>query len=77
MIYLKSIFYFIVAGLFEIGGGYLVWIWLRDSKSWIYGLSGMVVLALYGTGPLWAGLCCLRQSIYYIVPALGMEGRWY
>lgn len=35
MIYLKSIFYFIVAGLLEIGGGYLVWIWLRDSKSWM------------------------------------------
>lgn len=51
MAYLKSIFYFILAGLLEIGGGYLVWIWLRDSKSWIYGLSGMVVLALYGFIP--------------------------
>lgn len=43
MIYLKSIFYFILAGLLEIGGGYLVWLWLRESKSWVYGLSGMVV----------------------------------
>nr|WP_286670476.1 YnfA family protein [Fodinibius salsisoli] len=51
MVYLKSIFYFILAGLLEIGGGYLVWIWLRDSKSWVYGLSGMVVLALYGFIP--------------------------
>lgn len=51
MIYLKSIFYFILAGLFEIGGGYLVWVWLRDSKSWIYGLSGVVILALYGFIP--------------------------
>lgn len=51
MIYLKSVFYFIVAGLFEIGGGYLVWIWLRDSKSWTYGLAGMITLALYGFIP--------------------------
>lgn len=51
MVYLRSIIYFILAGLLEIGGGYLVWIWLRDSKSWVYGLSGMVVLALYGFIP--------------------------
>jgi len=30
---LKSIFYFVLAGIFEIGGGYLVWLWLRDGKS--------------------------------------------
>ena len=24
-----SIFYFVLAGLCEIGGGYLVWLWLR------------------------------------------------
>lgn len=48
---LKSISYFILAGLFEIGGGYLVWIWLRESKSWIYGIAGLVILALYGFIP--------------------------
>ncbi len=51
MIYLESIFYFLLAGLLEIGGGYLVWIWLKDSKNWMYGLTGMVVLALYGFIP--------------------------
>jgi small multidrug resistance family-3 protein len=25
----KSLFYFLIAGIFEIGGGYLVWLWLR------------------------------------------------
>jgi small multidrug resistance family-3 protein len=29
----KSLFYFLLAGLFEIGGGYLVWLWLREEKS--------------------------------------------
>ncbi|WP_268750667.1 hypothetical protein [Desulfatitalea tepidiphila] len=26
----KSILYFLLAGLYEIGGGYLVWLWLRE-----------------------------------------------
>jgi len=51
MTYIKSIFYFILAGLCEIGGGYLVWIWLRDGKPWIYGLLGMIILAAYGIVP--------------------------
>jgi small multidrug resistance family-3 protein len=32
MIIAKSITYFILAGLCEIGGGYLVWLWLREGK---------------------------------------------
>lgn len=48
---IKSILYFIVAGLFEIGGGYLVWIWLRGGKNLWYGVLGAVVLVLYGIIP--------------------------
>lgn len=48
---IQSLFYFILAGLFEIGGGYLVWIWLRDGKSFWYGLAGALVLILYGIIP--------------------------
>jgi len=33
---IKSIAYFILAGLFEIGGGYLVWLWLREGKPLWY-----------------------------------------
>jgi len=29
----KSVMYFILAGLCEIGGGYLVWLWLREHRS--------------------------------------------
>jgi len=39
---------FAVAGLLEIGGGYLVWLWLRQQRSPLMGLIGMVVLAVYG-----------------------------
>lgn len=46
-----SVFYFIVAGLFEIGGGYLVWLWLREGKPATYGLMGSAILVLYGIIP--------------------------
>lgn len=39
---------FVVAGLCEIGGGYLVWGWIRESKPVAWALIGAVVLVLYG-----------------------------
>jgi small multidrug resistance family-3 protein len=47
----KSLFYFLLAGLFEIGGGYLVWLWLREGKPVVFGIFGGVVLCLYGVIP--------------------------
>jgi small multidrug resistance family-3 protein len=47
----KSILFSILAGLFEIGGGYLVWLWLREGKSVWYGLMGAIVLIFYGIIP--------------------------
>ena len=48
---LTSIFLFFVAGLCEIGGGYLVWLWLRNDFSWMLGAVGGFVLFLYGMIP--------------------------
>lgn len=39
---------FLAAGLAEIGGGYLIWLWLREGKSAYLGLLGGITLALYG-----------------------------
>ncbi len=47
----KSLFYFFLAGLCEIGGGYLVWLWLREGRSLRYALFGAIVLVLYGIIP--------------------------
>lgn len=47
----KSVFYFVLAGLFEIGGGYLVWLWLREGKSAWFAVVGAIVLMLYGIVP--------------------------
>lgn len=45
---LYPIFIFILAGLCEIGGGYLIWLWLREGQSSLVGLIGGVILMLYG-----------------------------
>ncbi|MGO1244628.1 MAG: YnfA family protein [Sphingobacterium sp.] len=50
---LRSIAIFILAGLCEIGGGYLVWLALREGKPWWIGLIGGVVLAAYGVVATW------------------------
>jgi small multidrug resistance family-3 protein len=51
MAIVQSILYFLLAGLCEIGGGYLVWIWLRDGKSVWIGVLGGLILCLYGVIP--------------------------
>jgi len=51
MLLAKSLVFFVLAGLFEIGGGYLMWLWLREGKSAWYALLGAIVLALYGVIP--------------------------
>jgi len=48
---LQSAILFILAGLAEIGGGYLVWLWLKEGKSWWLGGTGAIVLVLYGVIP--------------------------
>ena len=47
----KTIFYFILAGLLEIGGGYLVWLWLREDYAFYVGMLGGFILFLYGIIP--------------------------
>ncbi|MBW9159383.1 YnfA family protein [Clostridium tagluense] len=48
---IRSMFYFILAGVFEIGGGYLIWLWIREGKSILYGVIGAIALILYGIIP--------------------------
>jgi small multidrug resistance family-3 protein len=47
----RSIGLFIAAGLAEIGGGYLVWRWLREGAPVFIGIIGAAVLVLYGVIP--------------------------
>jgi small multidrug resistance family-3 protein len=47
----KSALLFVAAGLCEIGGGYLVWLWLREGKSAWIATAGAIILVLYGIIP--------------------------
>lgn len=49
--YVRSLALFVVAGLLEIGGGYLVWLWLRDGRGILLGAIGGLILFLYGVIP--------------------------
>lgn len=46
-----SLTLFFLAALLEIGGGYLVWLWLRENKGAFFGLMGAITLAIYGIIP--------------------------
>ncbi|ADV95801.1 hypothetical protein BSn5_15965 [Bacillus subtilis BSn5] len=48
---LITILLFLAAGLAEIGGGYLVWLWLREAKPAGYGIAGVLILIVYGILP--------------------------
>ena len=46
-----SVALFMLAGLCEIGGGYLMWQWWRNGTSWFSGLAGAIILVAYGIIP--------------------------
>ena len=46
-----SLLYFFLAGLCEIGGGYLIWLWLREGRSVWFAVAGALLLVAYGVIP--------------------------
>lgn len=50
---MRSIFLFLLAGLAEIGGGWLIWQWLREGRGILLGVMGGLVLIAYGVIPTW------------------------
>lgn len=47
----RALLLFAAAGFAEIGGGWLVWQWLRVGKPWPFGLLGGLVVVAYGVIP--------------------------
>jgi small multidrug resistance family-3 protein len=47
----RSIGLFLAAGLAEIGGGYLIWRWLREGAPVFLGVLGGIILVIYGVIP--------------------------
>jgi small multidrug resistance family-3 protein len=51
VVFLQSVFLFVLAGICEIGGGWLIWKWLRNDRPRWWGLLGAIILILYGIIP--------------------------
>lgn len=49
----RALLIFGLAALAEIGGGWLMWQWLRVERSWVLGLTGALVLVTYGIIATW------------------------
>jgi small multidrug resistance family-3 protein len=47
----KSVLLFIIAGFFEIGEGYLIWLYLREGRGVEFAILGAIILVLYGIVP--------------------------
>jgi drug/metabolite transporter superfamily protein YnfA len=73
-----TLFFFFMAGLCEIGGGYLVWLWLRDGMSWVLGAVGGFSVSIWSSANistiiLSQNLCCIRWYLYRHGCILGMD----
>ncbi|MBE2220639.1 MAG: YnfA family protein [Anaerolineae bacterium] len=51
MPYFRTILLYILAGLAEIGGGWLIWQWLREGKNIWWGIAGGIIIVFYGIIP--------------------------
>lgn len=46
--FIRAMLLFVLAGLCEIGGGYLIWLWLRSGKPFWVGIVGALIMVFYG-----------------------------
>ncbi len=71
-----SLFYFTLAGLCEIGGGYLVWQWLRSGKPLWWAIAGAAILVLYGIIPTFQEASFGRVYAAYGGIFIGLSLLW-
>jgi hypothetical protein len=72
---------FVLAGLCEIAGGWMVWQRLRESRPWSWGLLGGAVLIVYGVIPIFqpahfAASMPPMAGFSSFSPSCGLGGRW-
>lgn len=50
---IKASLIFLFCALLEVGGGYLVWLWLKEDKPFYFASLGFLALAFYGIAATW------------------------
>ena len=79
---LISVILFIAAGLCVIGGGWLMWQWLRQGQKFSWAIVGALVLILYGIIPTFQPshfgrvYAAYGGFFYRSVSRLGLDGGW-
>jgi hypothetical protein len=72
---------FVVAALLEIGGGYMVWQWLREKRKPLFGLIGGAHTVFIRNDPnvsaikFWSIICCLWWNICGDGNSIGIGNR--
>ena len=79
MSYLQPLALFLLAGLCEIGGGYLMWRWLKaDQPLWL-GMLGALLLVVYGWIATWQATSFGKTYAVYggIFVVMSIAWAWY
>ena len=76
---IRPLFFFFLAGLCEIGGGYLVWQWLRNGRPTWWGIVGSLLLVLYGIVATWQPTSFGKTYAVYggIFIVMAIAWAWY
>lgn len=79
MIQLQTLGFYFLAGLCEIGGGYLLWQWIKADRSPWIGLLGAVLLVLYGWVATWQTTSFGKTYAVYggVFVVMSIGWAWY
>ena len=79
MPYFQPLALYVLAGLCEIGGGYLVWQWLKADRPLWMGLLGFGLLALYGWVATWQSMTFGKTYAVYggVFIVMSIAWAWY
>lgn len=79
---IKSLIFFLVAGVLEISGGYMVWQCIKNNKGLPYFLLGTLLLILYGiiptlqTANFGRTYAAYGGHLYSLITIMGLVYRW-
>jgi small multidrug resistance family-3 protein len=79
MRFLSPLGLYFLAGLCEIGGGYLLWQWLKADRPWWTGVLGAVLLVLYGWVATWQTTSFGKTYAVYggVFVVMSIAWAWY